>query len=121
MAASVLGSLVVTTATGRQIPFEVSVPRSFFARARGLLAHSGLGPRRGMLFERCSAVHCFGMHRAIDVLFISGDGTILKCARKVKPFSVALCRGADFVVELDAGEIDRLGIRPADRAGLQLP
>jgi uncharacterized membrane protein (UPF0127 family) len=48
-----------------------------------------------------------GMRFAIDVVFLDGDGRVLRTAAKLKPWRVAAaCRGARTVLELPAGAID---------------
>jgi uncharacterized protein len=103
-------TLNVLSPDGARTVLEVLIPKSFLARARGLLGRERLGLSRGMLFERCASVHCFGMTRPIDVVFASRAGDILKCVPLLQPYRLALCLGAYYVLELDAGGIAELGI-----------
>ncbi len=43
------------------------------------------------------------MHYALDVVFMNGDGAVLKVARPLRPFRFAMARGARLVLELPAG------------------
>jgi uncharacterized membrane protein (UPF0127 family) len=88
--------------------------RSFRARLLGL---AFLDPGDGddaLLIRRCRSVHTFGMRFPIDVVFVDRDWRVVRIVRDVGPRRVVRCRGADAVIEVLAGEGDRL------RAGLSL-
>jgi hypothetical protein len=55
------------------------------------------------------------MRFAIDVLFVSKDGRVLKAWRHVKPRRIAAAWRAHAVIELPAGAIDRSDTQPGDR------
>lgn len=82
---------------------------------RGLLGRSGLESGEGLLLQPASSVHTFFMRFAIDVVFLSRDGEVLKVADRVPPWRTAAARGAKTVIELAAGEAGRCGIRVGDR------
>ena len=46
----------------------------------------------------------FGMRFALDVYFLSEDGTVLEVRRAVPPRRFLACRGAAAVLEIPAGE-----------------
>jgi uncharacterized protein len=90
-----------------------------FARMRGLLGRRGLGADEGILLRPASSVHTFFMRFPIDVVFLAGDGEVLKVAPSLPPWRTAGARGAKAVVELSAGEAERRGLRTGDR--LEVP
>jgi uncharacterized protein len=55
------------------------------------------------------------MRFAIDAVFLSPDGEVLKVSANVRPWRTAAARGAKAVIELPAGEADRRGIRAGTR------
>ncbi len=57
----------------------------------------------------------FFMRFAIDAVFLSRDGEVLKVAANVRPWRTAGARGAKAVIELAAGEAGRRGIRVGTR------
>jgi hypothetical protein len=57
------------------------------------------------------------MRYPIDLAFLDEDGLIVGCAR-LAPTGVAGCRGARHVLEMRAGEIERLGLRVGQRPEL---
>jgi len=89
--------------------------RTPWARLRGLLGAWRLPPGRGLLLERCRAVHTVGMARAIDVVFVGGDGVVLELARGLGRCRFAFCRSAEMVLELAEGDAGRLGLRRGAR------
>jgi uncharacterized protein len=80
---------------------------------RGLLGRRGLESGEGLLLRPASSVHTLFMRFPIDVVFLGGDGEVLKVARRVPPWRTVGCRGAKAVVELPAGEAGRRGVRVA--------
>ena len=83
-------------------------------RARGLLGRPQPLPEQGIWLKPCNAVHCWFMGYAIDVLFLDGEGRVLKVCSQLRPWRMAACRGARSVVELADGEAVRLKIREGD-------
>jgi uncharacterized protein len=83
-----------------------------FARLRGLLGRSGLPVGQGMLLRPASSIHTAFMRFAIDAVFLDPGDRVVKVAAELRPWRVAACRGARAVLELPAGEVARLGLRP---------
>ena len=84
------------------------------SRRRGLLGRESLDEGSALIIAPCSAVHTFSMRFAIDVLFVSKDGRVLKARRNVRPGRVAAAWRAFAVVELPGGTIERSDTRPGD-------
>ncbi len=57
-----------------------------------------------LLIPRCRSVHTFGMRFAIDVVFLDGDGRVLRVVEAVPPRRIVSCRGAREVVEIPTAE-----------------
>ncbi len=92
----------------------VRVAGNFIARARGLIARPMPAPACGLLLQNTAAVHGFGMHYPLDLIFLDGQGMILQC-RHLKPARLVACRGAHAVLEMRSGEVGRLGLRSGMR------
>lgn len=88
---------------------------TLWGRFRGLMLSPPLSPGEGLWFPACGAVHTALLRAPIDLLFLRGR-TVARVCRVVRPWRIAVCPGADSVVELAAGEVERLGLQP----GLQL-
>jgi hypothetical protein len=89
--------------------------RTPWQRLRGLLGSAPLPPGQGLLLEQCRAIHTVGMRRAIDVVFIAGDGAVIELRRGLGAGRFAVCRRACSVLELGAGDAWRLGLWPGCR------
>jgi uncharacterized membrane protein (UPF0127 family) len=85
------------------------------ARMRGLLGRAGLERGEGLLLRPASSVHMWFMRFPVDAVFLRRDGQVLRIASDLRPWSTAGCWGARAVVELPAGECERVGLRVGDR------
>ena len=88
------------------------------ARIRGLLGRAGLERGEGLLLRPASSIHMWFMRFAIDAVFLGADGEVLRVVPGLKPWRMAAQRGAKTVVELPAGECERVGLRAGDRLAL---
>lgn len=102
-----------------QVAIGWQLARGFLLRLRGLLGRQPPAPGTALLIVPCRAVHTVGMRYAIDVVFVAGDGRVLRVCSRVAPMHARVCRQAWGVAELAAGEARRLGI--VDGATLVLP
>ena len=84
------------------------------SRRKGLLDHDSLADGSAMIIAPTSAIHTFNMRFAIDVMFVSKDGRVLKVRRHMKRGRIAAAWRAFAVVELPAGAIERSDTRPGD-------
>lgn len=96
------------------ITLSLTLAEGFTRRARGLLFSRPLPAGQGLLLPRTSAVHGLLMNRTLDLVFLQADGRVLATA-VLRPGRLRWHRGAAAVVELEAGQVAALGIRPGDR------
>ena len=102
--------------------FTVELATDDAERSRGLMFRKELPEGRGMLFdfERDQPV-AFWMHNtyiSLDMIFIRGDGSILRIAENTEPLSDRLVPSGGpvrAVLEVIAGTARKLGIAPGDR------
>jgi uncharacterized membrane protein (UPF0127 family) len=99
--------------------WRIRTAKSWWRRAVGLLTTSNLDDSSGLWIAPCGSVHTIGMRYAIDVVFLDEMGRVKKLVRWLKPFRCAVCWGACSTLELRAGAIDELSLRPDDLIGLQ--
>ncbi|MBM3270001.1 MAG: DUF192 domain-containing protein [Candidatus Sericytochromatia bacterium] len=66
----------------------------------------------GLLIEPCNSIHTLWPAFAIDVVFLSPEGRIVRTFPGVKPMRVRAALDAHSVLELPAGTIDRFGLQP---------
>jgi uncharacterized membrane protein (UPF0127 family) len=119
--ASEQGTLEIVSSSGVHA-FTVELATNDEERSRGLMFRKELPQGHGMLFdfERDQPV-AFWMHNtyiSLDMIFIRGDGRILRIAESTEPLSDRLIpSGAPVraVLEVIAGTARQLGIKPGDR------
>lgn len=88
------GSLRVAEATGR------------VARLRGLARLDSMPRTAGLHIPGCRSVHTFTMRFALDLIWLDGDGQVVRVDRDVPPRRLKGCRRARSVVEVNAGTAD---------------
>jgi len=79
------------------------VARSFRERRRGLAKMTPLPAGYGLRIPKCNSVHTIGMRFALDLVWLSRDGRVLRVDRGVGPWRMKLCVRARSVVETAAG------------------
>jgi hypothetical protein len=86
---------------------------------RGLLGRPTLALHEGLVIAPCSSVHTVGMGYPIDVVYLAGDGRVLKVAA-MAPLRLSHCLGAAITLELAAGAVARHRIEPGQRLEWQV-
>lgn len=95
----------------------VRVADTFFSRARGLLFSEPLPPGTGMFFPGVRSVHGLMMGRPLEVVFLDHSDQIMAIER-LEAGRVCRHGQAWAVIELEAGEADRMGLKLGDRPKL---
>jgi uncharacterized membrane protein (UPF0127 family) len=113
--------LTVTTKAGPHA-FEVEIADDDRERALGLMFRRSMGEDEGMLFdfggEEPASFWMRNTYIPLDMLFIKADGTIESIAERTTPLSdkSVPSRGpVRYVLELNGGVSDTLGIAPGDK------
>jgi uncharacterized membrane protein (UPF0127 family) len=83
-------------------------------RMRGLLGRASLPAGQGLLLTPAPAIHTAFMRFPIDALFLDSELRVLGIVRRLDPWRVASQRKARSVLELRAGETERLGVAVGD-------
>ncbi|MGB2710692.1 MAG: DUF192 domain-containing protein [Conexibacter sp.] len=79
---------------------DVRIAHGPRARLLGLAGLRTLPPGTGLLLPRTRSVHTFGMRFALDLVWLDGDGAIVRVDRAVRAGRVRSCRPARAVLEL---------------------
>jgi hypothetical protein len=111
---------VINATRGAALAEQCGEARSFFARGRGLMGHSGLAPGEGLLIDPCSSVHSFFMRFPIDVVFADKTHRVVGLTATMvpnRPYAGAW--RARYVVELPAGTIAATGTQVGDALALE--
>jgi uncharacterized protein len=121
LAAFPSGELVISGGKERRV-FTVWLADNPARQAQGLMFVRSLPPLRGMLFvhaePRPLSMWMKNTYIALDMVFIGADGHIQQIIANTKPHSEDLIRSkkpALAVLELAAGEAERLGLRAGQR------
>src|SRR5205823_10823690 len=104
----------VRTTEGVVLCERCEVPKSSFARMRGLLGRSGLEPGGGMLIDAAPSVMTFFMRFPIDVVFLDRDRKVVGVRHGLRPWRVAGARHAVAALELPAGAAAAAGVDEGD-------
>ena len=95
---------------------------SLWAKFMGLMGRPSLSDGAGLWLPASNGIHMMFMRFPIDAVFVSkpdGDGArrVLSVHRSLRAWTgiVPLVRGADGVLELPVGTIDRTGTAAGDR------
>jgi hypothetical protein len=106
----VAGNYVAFARADGQLVCRARVATSFVSRFRGLMGVAQLAPETGLLLPRTSSVHTHFMRFPIDVVFLDSERRIVSVAATLRPWRLARSKGASSVLELAAGECERLGL-----------
>jgi uncharacterized protein len=111
----VAGEVTVAREDGTQLCEWCVLADSAPSRLRGLLGRAGLERGEGLLLRPAPAVHTYFMRFPIDAVFLDRELRVLGVTPRLRPWRWARRRGARAVLELGAGEADRLGVRTGER------
>jgi uncharacterized membrane protein (UPF0127 family) len=108
---------------GKEIArFTVEIADDRGERSRGLMFREAFPDDRAMLFvfeeTRKVAFWMQNTPRSLDMLFVRENGELASIARDTTPFSTDEVPSAEpvrYVLEINAGLSNRLGIEPGDR------
>jgi uncharacterized protein len=73
------------------------------SRTLGLARIPALAPDHALLIDRCRSVHTAGMRFALDLVWLDGDGAVVRLDHAVRPRRLRTCLRARSVVETAAG------------------
>jgi uncharacterized membrane protein (UPF0127 family) len=120
--AMLMNAVILHTDTGAHT-LNLKLAATFMMRFKGLMLSAPLQSDQCLLITRCSSVHTAFMRCAIDVIYLDKTGRVLKCVPDLKPWRGSFgnigkeehgSARAAHTLELAAGTIARLNIRPGD-------
>jgi uncharacterized protein len=107
--------LIINTTRGGIVCHRAVIADRPGTRMRGLLGRSGLPSGEGLLLTPAPSIHTAFMRFAIDAVLLDSELRVVKLAACLGPWRTAGTRHARAVLELGAGEVERLGIEVGDR------
>ena len=108
---------LVLHAHGHRQPsrLQLQLAHTAWARLRGLLGYKTLSAGHGLWLRPCNSVHCWFMRFAIDVIYLDEQQRVLQVRAQLRPWQLSLCWPASSVIEMAAGECQRLNITAGDQ------
>ena len=113
-------ALSIVTRSG-PVSLSIEVARTAQEQSKGLMFRRSMGQQEGMLFtyepEQHITMWMHNTYLALDMIFIRANGRIHRIERNTEPFSRRqVLSGAKVlgVLEVNAGQSRKLGIRPGD-------
>ena len=110
------------TETGEH-SFDIEVMTTNGERARGLMFRRSLPSKSGMLFvydrPQAATMWMKNTYIPLDMVFIAEGGEVHRIEANTEPFSTALISSEGDIIavlELNAGEAARIGLKRGDRA-----
>jgi uncharacterized membrane protein (UPF0127 family) len=114
-------TLILVTATGERT-LSVEVAQTDEERALGLMFRTSLPEGTGMLFPYAPpqevSMWMRNTYISLDMVFIRADGVVHRIETRTQPMSDTIIPSRGIVaavLELPAGDADRLGLRAGDR------
>jgi uncharacterized protein len=105
---------LINERTRKSVADTVEVAETRAARRRGLLGRARLDTGAALMLVPCFAVHTAFMRFAIDVIFLDGDGCVVRTVSRLSPWRMAMSVRARAVVELPAGQLESLAVDVGD-------
>ena len=105
---------LINERTRKPVADAVEIADTRATRRRGLLGRAGLDQGAALMLIPCLAVHTAFMRFSIDVIFLDGDGRVVRTVSRLAPWRMAVCPRARAVVELPAGRLESLAVEVGD-------
>ena len=122
-----LRNVSILRADGGRVELEVEVASNDEQRRLGLMGRTTLAPRHGMLFDFGTPIVATMWMKdtplSLDMLFLDERGQVVWIGEHTTPNSLALISTPQlvrYVLELEGGAAQRLGIAAGDRGILPL-
>lgn len=99
------------TENGTVVADHVALADSIVSRFMGLMFRKELPAGHGLAIRPCNSIHMFFMRFALDVVFVDGDGRVVRVLDSIRPWRASnFVRGAKAAIELPAGTAARSGV-----------
>ena len=102
--------------------YTVEIAETPGEKVRGLMFRRSLPQDRGMIFlydpPQRATMWMRNTYIPLDMIFITEQGTVLRIEANTEPFSTKVIDSggiAEAVLELNAGEAARIGLKPGDQ------
>lgn len=105
---------------GHVLTENAEIANSFFSRFMGLMFRKSIDADYALHIKPCNQIHMLNMRFAIDVIYLSDSGTVVKIDKNIKPNKICKAvRGAKSVLEMNCGAAAEFGIREGDKLDIE--
>lgn len=95
---------------------KIKVAESFLSRFIGLMGKKSLPKETGLLIAPCQSIHMMFMRFSIDAVYVDKNWIIKKIVPNLRTWiGISICTGAWGVIELAAGEAERLNLKVGEK------
>lgn len=99
------------TDDGRVVADRVVVAGNVLSRCIGLMFRRELPEGHGLALRPCNSIHMFFMRFPLDVLFVDGEGKVVRVVDGIRPWrATSLVRHAKAAIELPGGTARAAGV-----------
>lgn len=100
---------------------RIKIAKNFFERLIGLIGKKNLQHNTGLLIAPCNSIHMFFMRFSIDAIYIDKNFVIKKIVHNLKTWTgISICLNAWGVVEVAAGEAERLNLKVGEKLEVEI-
>jgi uncharacterized membrane protein (UPF0127 family) len=110
-----MDQIVLLGRQGQIVCERCEIADGIFTRMRGLLGRKRLPRGHGLLVKPTWSIHTMFMRFPIDVVFLDRELKVLDVRTQLRPWRAAMRYRSHSVLELPAGECDRLRLAVGDR------
>lgn len=94
---------------------NAEIADSFFSRFRGLMFRKSINDDYALYITPCNQIHMLNMRFAIDVIYLTENGEVIKTDVNVQPGKICkTVKNAKSVIELKSFSSEKLGICVGD-------
>lgn len=95
---------------------KIKIANTFSSRFFGLMGKKSLPKNCGLLLAPCKSIHMLFMIFPIDAIYVDENFVIKKIVPNLQPWiGISFCMNAWGVVEVTAGEAERLNLKVGER------
>ena len=106
---------------GVAITENAHIADNFFSRFRGLMFRKSIPADYALYIKLCNQIHMLNMRFAIDVVYLSADGRVVKIDENVQPNKICkTVKEAKSVIEMNAFAAEKYGIGVDDTLEIQI-
>ncbi len=99
------------TESGTVVADHVALADGIFSRFMGLMFRKELPAGHGLAIRPCNSIHMFFMRFPLDVVFVDGDGRVVRVLDSIRPWRASsFVGGAKAAIELPGGTAVQSGV-----------